>query len=238
MTDRICSQPDCEKPHVARGLCGAHYQLWRKHGVAERVVRPVHTNPVCAVETCDHPRTHRAWCRNHYQRWARHGDPTGGYRSPGAPLPPCSVEGCVQPTPRIIKGMCEMHYTRVIETGVVGPAAALRIVGDDEARFWSNVDMLGPLPPHRLTLGWCWQWTRPLNGDGYGSFSVGSRSVGPHRWAYDHFIGTIPDGYEVDHLCHNRACVNFLRHLEAVPKGENLNRKLVIAPEYGWAAGL
>ena len=29
---RICSIPDCGKPHVARGWCGAHYNRWHRHG--------------------------------------------------------------------------------------------------------------------------------------------------------------------------------------------------------------
>lgn len=29
---RLCSIPDCGKKHLARGLCGAHYQRWRTHG--------------------------------------------------------------------------------------------------------------------------------------------------------------------------------------------------------------
>ena len=29
---KTCSVEDCEKRHVARGWCGAHYRRWRKHG--------------------------------------------------------------------------------------------------------------------------------------------------------------------------------------------------------------
>ena len=29
---KTCSIEDCEKPTLARGWCGAHYQRWRKHG--------------------------------------------------------------------------------------------------------------------------------------------------------------------------------------------------------------
>lgn len=29
---RLCSIPDCGKPHLARGWCRAHYQRWKKHG--------------------------------------------------------------------------------------------------------------------------------------------------------------------------------------------------------------
>ena len=28
----ICTIPNCDKPHYARGLCGTHYQRWRIHG--------------------------------------------------------------------------------------------------------------------------------------------------------------------------------------------------------------
>ncbi len=237
MSDRTCSIEGCDKSHVARGWCAAHYQLWKTYGVPERV-RPVYDNPICAVEGCDRPRELRGWCRRHYSRWLNHGDPTAGCRMRGTPLPPCSVEGCVQPTKRILRGLCEMHYSRVHERKLdVGPPGPLKIFGDDEARFWSYVDMEGPLPPHRLLLGWCWQWTGGRNRLGYGTFSADGRAVGPHRWAWEHFIGPIPDGHHIDHLCHNRACVNFLRHLEPVPRGVNMERKLVVAPEYGWASG-
>lgn len=29
-TKRVCSEPECGKPHRARGLCSAHYQRWQK----------------------------------------------------------------------------------------------------------------------------------------------------------------------------------------------------------------
>lgn len=44
-----------------------------------------------------------------------------------------------------------------------------------------------------------------------------------HRLSYEHFVGPIPDGLVIDHLCRNRACWNPL-HMEAVTNEENILR--------------
>ena len=70
----------------------------------------------------------------------------------------------------------------------------------------------------------CWEWTAYKNPSGYG------RAVGPngdkqyvHRLSYELFVGPIPEGLTIDHLCRNRGCCN-PEHLEAVTRSENIKR--------------
>lgn len=70
----------------------------------------------------------------------------------------------------------------------------------------------------------CWEIQRP-GGNGYGQVGVGSRQkrISAHRLSYETFVGPIPEGLEIDHLCRNRACIN-PDHLEPVTTGENTRR--------------
>ena len=59
---------------------------------------------------------------------------------------------------------------------------------------------------------------------GYGVLSLGRGvTMLAHRWSYEHFVGPIPDGLVIDHLCRVRHCVN-PDHLEPVTNEENLRR--------------
>lgn len=62
----------------------------------------------------------------------------------------------------------------------------------------------------------CWEWTAARTRDGYGSFWNGEYINGvpgspvmvlAHRWAYEQFVGLIPDGLSVLHHCDNPPCV-------------------------------
>ena len=85
----------------------------------------------------------------------------------------------------------------------------------------------------------CWYWLGPRDtAHGYGTYYPfkGSRSHAAHRIAYLLFVGPIPEGYEIDHVCHtmdescerpveclHHACVN-PSHLEPVTAEENRRR--------------
>lgn len=71
----------------------------------------------------------------------------------------------------------------------------------------------------------CWEWTRSLHKGGYGQFRDPAYPgvFSAHRWAYVHFVGPVPDGLELDHLCRNRPCAN-PDHLDPVTHAENMRR--------------
>lgn len=67
----------------------------------------------------------------------------------------------------------------------------------------------------------CWLWTAYKNPKGYGRFGTNYA----HRFSYEHFVGPIPPGMQMDHLCSNTSCVN-PAHLEAVTLLENVKRQM------------
>jgi len=88
-------------------------------------------------------------------------------------------------------------------------------------RFEAKVDTNGPI--------WngtpCWLWTANQVGLGYGAFFANKevKQVYAQRWSYEHYVGAIPEGLDIDHLCRVHLCVN-PKHLEPVTRSENMRR--------------
>lgn len=75
-------------------------------------------------------------------------------------------------------------------------------------------------PRWRVDENGCWLWTGAVQRSkrtGYGLDTTGRMA---HRLVYEEFIGPIPDGLQLDHLCRVRHCVN-PAHLEPVTHREN-----------------
>jgi hypothetical protein len=102
----------------------------------------------------------------------------------------------------------------------------------------------GNAPPARFRLfsqllidpSGCLLWTGKINRHGYGVVMVDGKRLGVHRVMYEMFVGPIPDGLELDHLCHTRdlgclggkTCLHRRcaspAHLEPVTTRENVLR--------------
>jgi hypothetical protein len=68
----------------------------------------------------------------------------------------------------------------------------------------------------------CWNWTGSTPA-GYGKICADGVWIAAHRLAYELWVGPIPAGLHIDHLCRNRGCVR-VDHLEAVTPAENVRR--------------
>lgn len=69
----------------------------------------------------------------------------------------------------------------------------------------------------------CWEWQAGLDGKGYSAFCVRKRMKIGHRISYNIYVGEIPKGLVIDHLCKNIKCVN-PAHMEPVTQKDNILR--------------
>ncbi|GAA4831661.1 hypothetical protein GCM10023221_04350 [Luteimicrobium xylanilyticum] len=84
----LCTEPGCTKRRTTNGLCGMHYQRWRRDW----------NTTTCEADGCDRPAVQRNLCTKHNEiRRAQEADP-------------CTVEGCEGPGVR--RGLCPKHYAR------------------------------------------------------------------------------------------------------------------------------
>ena len=171
---------DCDKLPFRRGD-GPAPKVWKTRGDFTTVLKPGKPRQLgaCqATDDCDRPAVARDMCGKHYQRWAKFGDPT----------------------------VTKLDRDRTVED-----------------RFREKVDKDGPilLPavPNWDLAGYGlpapWRDTDPSTSTG--------KSIGAHRVAYRWFVGEVPYGREIDHLCRVRRCCN-PAHLEAVSHQVNVLR--------------
>ena len=69
----------------------------------------------------------------------------------------------------------------------------------------------------------CWVWLKCKDRDGYGKIKFNGKMQYTHRLSYETYVGPIPEGLQLDHLCRVRHCIN-PDHLEPVTNAENSRR--------------
>ena len=84
-------------------------------------------------------------------------------------------------------------------------------------RFWAKVDKTAP--------GGCWEWNGAHDGKGYGQVRINYKLTPAHRVSYEMAHGPIPDGLFLDHVCHNRGCIN-PDHMRLATNAENTRNAL------------
>lgn len=131
-------------------------------------------------------------------------------RGPNVQKSTCMHEGCNAPSQ--VRGLCRRHWSVWNRRGweMLPPVSRQQPV---LPRWESKVERSPS----------CWFWTGAISRSGYGNFWTGESYVSAHRWSYEHFVGPIPEGLDLDHLCRVRNCVN-PAHLEPVTRQENLRR--------------
>lgn len=84
------------------------------------------------------------------------------------------------------------------------------------ARFFGKV--------HVVRLTGCWLWKAATSADGvHGVAGFRGQAHSAYAWTYRWFVGPIPAGMHLDHLCFHGRCVN-PAHLEPVTAKENVLR--------------
>ena len=124
----------------------------------------------------------------------------------------CAVDGCKRD--RRKREWCDAHYSRWRAYG--DPmGCAVRLTAED--RFWTKVDKTAQ----------CWVWKAGTTTAGnYGIFHPATgRSVRAHRYAYELLVDMIPEGMQLDHLCHNPRCVR-PDHLRLTTNKQNNEHRL------------
>ena len=123
----------------------------------------------------------------------------------------CSIKLCGKPVS--YRGLCVPHVRRLERYGDPLLGGPPRAASPEEA-----------LRLHSRREGECLVWTGALNSEGYGRLRGRGRTLAPHRVAYEVAHGPIPEGAQVDHSCHNRACLE-VEHLRLATPAENSSNR-------------
>ena len=126
----------------------------------------------------------------------------------------CTIGECEKPLR--CRGMCETHYSNMRKHGT--PYAPPRPRGP-------RVPVADVIAARSRREGDCLIWTGGTDRKGYGELRTGGKTKKAHRLVWEIQNGEIPDGIMLDHICHNKACIE-VRHLRFATNQQNqMNRR-------------
>ena len=122
----------------------------------------------------------------------------------------CAVDECERPAKS--RGWCIRHYTRHRRYGSPTAGPQRRTVRER-------------IEPRIVKGDGCWAWLGGHDNKGYSVLRVRSggseRTVLIHREVLSWTLGPLPPYMDVDHVCHNPACVN-PDHLRLATRKQNI----------------
>jgi hypothetical protein len=63
----------------------------------------------------------------------------------------------------------------------------------------------------------CWIWQKYVSRDGYGKMTYNGHPSEVYRLSYELFVGDIPDGHHLHHICGSKACCNYDHVIPIMP---------------------
>lgn len=121
----------------------------------------------------------------------------------------CNLEQCNDK--HYGQGYCSKHYWRWKR---YGSPDTVRI-----ARTYEET-----LALRTKQVGDCLIWTGSVDERGYGKLGRGGKALRAHRYVWEKEVGAIPEGMQLDHLCHNTSCVN-IKHLRIATDQQNAENR-------------
>lgn len=123
------------------------------------------------------------------------------------------MDGCREPL--YARDWCRIHYARWYRKGSTERFELPPIRDRIFAKLAQDPE----------TCCWLWQGSTSggFRGRWYGEIQYERRRWPVHRLVYTLFVGEVPDGMVIDHMCGEPRCCN-PGHLEAVSHAENIRR--------------
>ena len=119
----------------------------------------------------------------------------------------CSVPGCLGTVEG--RGLCNKHYLRMRNTGTTDLVPKPKRTAEEALMAGSARSENG-----------CLEWFKTTR-QGYGRVYMGGRLHSAHVLAWTSVNGEVPAGKQINHKCHNRACID-VRHLYVGDQVQNM----------------